>query len=372
MKKLGVVLAIFAFFNSCSLENDMMLPKDPAGFETFEVKGQKSCTINSQKRLVTVNMPEGADLKSLTINKVSYFEATRLEDAQYPVLRESQVVDLSDTLRIYLKSYRTFEWKIIAGYAESGENPDPEGSQLYNFSLDDWSYQNGKTWFPYADDAAEEDRIWTSANPGVALLSMNTTVPEESFVHTAGGKAAKISSIYKVKFAAGTLFTGEFIGLKGFSGAEIAWGVPFSERPVSLKGWFCYQPVAIDRTDAAHAGMAGQTDVGQIQVILADWDASNPYEGYPDGAIDGKGRFHVINSTGQFVDFENDPAIIGHANYQFSDSMTEYKPFELDIEYRNGRTPKVVVIVCASSRYGDYFTGGTGSVLYIDDLEFTY
>jgi hypothetical protein len=31
-----------------------------------------------------------------------------------------------------------------------------------------------------------------------------------------------------------------------------------------------------------------------------------------------------------------------------------------------------VVVSAAASRYGDYFTGGLGSTLYLDELEFIY
>ena len=42
---------------SCQIENDMMIPKDLAGYEIFEIDGQVSSTINSSKQLVEVKMP---------------------------------------------------------------------------------------------------------------------------------------------------------------------------------------------------------------------------------------------------------------------------------------------------------------------------
>ena len=42
-------------------------------------------------------------------------------------------------------------------------------------------------------------------------------------------------------------------------------------------------------------------------------------------------------------------------------------------EYRDRtRTPKYIVIVAAASKYGDYFTGGVGSTLYLDEFSFVY
>lgn len=31
-----------------------------------------------------------------------------------------------------------------------------------------------------------------------------------------------------------------------------------------------------------------------------------------------------------------------------------------------------IIIVASSSKYGDYFTGGDGSIMYLDDLELVY
>ena len=72
------------------------------------------------------------------------------------------------------------------------------------------------------------------------------------------------------------------------------------------------------------------------------------------------------------LDAENGPGIIGYGKVVFSKEMTAYEPFHIDITYRNGRTPKYISIVCSSSDLGDFFTGGDGSVLYLDEFKLTY
>lgn len=374
MRRFLSALAVAAACVSCDMENDMMIPKDVAGYEVFEIEGQVSSSVNTARRTVTVTMPdvqtapEYSSLKSLVISKVKYTDKTV---GQGSLLAAGDVVDLSDTLTVRLYAFREFEWKLIAVHADPKSPDDPDDSpQLYNMSFDDWTME-GKGWFPYASDASDADKaVWTTANKGTSdLLGKNTTEPETGFLAVAGDgkKAAKLSSKYfLIKFAAGNLFTGEFCGLKGTKGADLAWGVPFTGRPKALTGYYCYQPVAIDYTDDDHTYLKGKTDVGQIQVILADWDKN------PNSFTDDKGRFHVINSDNQFVDVENDPAIIGYANFEFSEWMDSYKKFEIEIEYKSDRTPSVVVIVAASSRYGDYFTGGEGTVLYLDEFEMKY
>jgi hypothetical protein len=34
--------------------------------------------------------------------------------------------------------------------------------------------------------------------------------------------------------------------------------------------------------------------------------------------------------------------------------------------------PTYLIVVCSASKYGDYFTGGAGSVLYVDDFSLEY
>ena len=365
-----LLLASALTWAGCGMENDMMVPKDVAGYEAFEIEGQKSSSINTSKLTVTVTMPAGVALDQLIISKVKYTDATMGKESQYSV---GTMLDLSDTLRVRLYAFREYEWKLIAVNADDSQ--EPEHPAIYNMSLDDWS-MSGKGWYPYAENADDAEKaVWTTANKGTAdLLGKNSTIPEETFVAVPGSgkRAARLSSSWMlIKFASGNLFTGEFCGLKGTKGADLAWGVPFNGRPKALHGYYCYQPVAIDRTDDLHKDMLGKMDIGQVQIILADWD-KNKWSGYPDGAIDEKGRFHVVNSDYQFVDYDNDPAIIGYANFEFSEWMDGYKEFTLPIEYRSDRTPTVVAIVCASSRYGDYFTGGDGTVMYLDEFSFVY
>jgi hypothetical protein len=45
----------------------------------------------------------------------------------------------------------------------------------------------------------------------------------------------------------------------------------------------------------------------------------------------------------------------------------------MPLVYRsNARIPKYIVVAGASSRYGDYFTGGRGSVLLLDEFKLIY
>ena len=53
--------------------------------------------------------------------------------------------------------------------------------------------------------------------------------------------------------------------------------------------------------------------------------------------------------------------------------VAEYTPFEINLEYRaTDRRPRYAVIVSSASKYGDFFTGGEGSVLCVDDFKLHY
>ena len=54
-------------------------------------------------------------------------------------------------------------------------------------------------------------------------------------------------------------------------------------------------------------------------------------------------------------------------------STNGFVEFTLPLEYRDlTRTPKYIVIACCSSYLGDYFTGSTDSLMYVDEFSFEY
>lgn len=230
---------------------------------------------------------------------------------------------------------------------------------LHNMSFDQW-YMDGKAPMP---NASADYKIWDSANPGSASFNIVPTTQETSNLAVTGENksAAKLTTLSApiVGLAAGNIYTGRFEGTVGGiipSGAALEWGVPFTSRPLALKGFYDYRPVAIDVAKDPYTDMKGQTDIGQIQFILTDWDAP----------------FRIDTSAGTFVDVENDGHIIAYATLDLGQT-DGYQPFTLELEYRDRtRTPKYVVIVAAASKYGDYFTGGVGSTLYLDEFSFVY
>jgi len=65
--------------------------------------------------------------------------------------------------------------------------------------------------------------------------------------------------------------------------------------------------------------------------------------------------------------------VVAYGRIQYGETIPDFIPFEFELNYRStSRVPKYIIIVSSSSKYGDYFTGGDGSELYIDDYELLY
>ena len=233
-----------------------------------------------------------------------------------------------------------------------------QAQQLPNMGFDAWSKAGG-SWFPYAKDASASQRAWDSANKGLSMLGVNTTTPEYDHVAVAGkGKAAAKVVSKKVlwAFVAGNLYTGRFNKVVDLSGADMDFGVPFQARPKSLSGYVHYVPKTVNYAKEPYLSLKGKQDVGRIEVILTDWE----------------GLKHIDTTKDAFVDADKDPHVIGRAVLDLNQDTGGYIPFEINFQYRNGKTPRYAFVYVTPSRYGGSFTGGSGSTVYVDEFRFNY
>ena len=230
--------------------------------------------------------------------------------------------------------------------------------QIPGMGFDTWSKAGG-SWYPYAKDAPAVEQVWDSANKGLSLLGVNGTIPEYKHVAVAGaGKAAARIESKKVlwAFVAGNLYTGKFHKVVDFSGAEMTYGVPFTGRPKSMSGFVDYRPGTVNYARQPYLSMKGTQDLGSIEVILLDWDEAP----------------RMTTNKGEFVDGVNDPHVVGRGVLDLDRATGGYIPFEIPIVYRSGKTPKYAVILVAASKYGAFFTGASGSTMYVDEFRFNY
>ena len=233
---------------------------------------------------------------------------------------------------------------------------------LYNGGFENW-WMDGKV--AYANEQGVS--YWDTSNKGAASFGGSNTSQETSIVH-GGSSAAKLESKYIViKFAAASLYTGSFGALIGTSGAWLNWGVEHVSRPTALKGYMQYAPANI-----ASSGNQGYSDSAPAEA---------PGRGEPD--VCGMycallSESLVVDNTDMstFPDWETDPRVIAYGslpNEQNVHSNGQWKEVNIPLVYRDlAKKPTHLLIVFSASKYGDYFHGGKGSVLYVDDFSLEY
>lgn len=254
-----------------------------------------------------------------------------------------------------LSASTTYKYRIsVDGSAGSEQTfTTAAATPLENGAMEEWS-QDGKQWNPWA---AGNDAFWGTGNPGAAAFIGNLTTPTDESVK---GQAALLETKNAIiKLGAGNIFTGDF-ALDGLNGL-LHFGRPFSAFPTSLRLNYKYTSATIDMIGdnvGDLASLEGQPDMFHIYIALSD--RSEPYEIRNDP----KNR--------QLFDPE-DEGIIAYGEYASSETVTTYKQLEIPLEYRaTNRTPKYIIVVASSSKYGDYYIGGVGSKLWLDEMELVY
>lgn len=254
-----------------------------------------------------------------------------------------------------LSASTTYKYRIsVDGSAGSEQTfTTAAATPLENGAMEEWS-QDGKQWNPWA---AGNDAFWGTGNPGAAAFIGNLTTPTDESVK---GQAALLETKNAIiKLGAGNIFTGDF-ALDGLNGL-LHFGRPFSAFPSSLRLNYKYTSATINMIGdnvGDLASLKGQPDMFQIYIALSD--RSEPYEIRNDP----KNR--------QLFDPEDD-GIIAYGEYTSSETVSTYKQLEIPLEYRaTNRTPKYIIVVASSSKYGDYYIGGVGSKLWLDEMELVY
>lgn len=264
----------------------------------------------------------------------------------------------------HLKSETSYVCRAYSGADKGSELSftTSKGIELSNGSFDYW-HQVGKVWNPWAENGSP---FWDSGNKGATTLGESNTQPTSDVCGSAsvGSKAAKLESKFIGigsigKFAAGNLFVGEFKRVDGTNGI-LDFGKPFTARPTKLKGYYKYTSAPVNYASSEFEAMKGQPDTCSIYIAIGDWDMPVEIRTNPKNA--------------KYFD-KNDSHIIAYAEFNSGTSVANYTPFELELEYRStSRIPTYLIVVCSASKYGDYFTGGAGAVMCVDEfmLEYDY
>lgn len=251
-------------------------------------------------------------------------------------------------------------------------------SGSYKFIWKNYPY---KTWYVGTQSEADsKDAFWDSGNYGTSadMASVagykNPTYPETgSRPGGSGTQVACLKSQYVGlggslgKFAAGNIYIGKFNKVIGTSGAEINFGRKWNTRPTSLRGWYKYTAGPIDyQGDNGPQDLKGTQDACAIYIVLLH--AENPVSDQ---------LYHLMNNTdlSTFIDFSSaNKDIIGYGELPADKCKgNDWDQFDIPVVYRDLSTkPTHIMVVASASKYGDYFTGSTSSILYLDDFELVY
>lgn len=216
-----------------------------------------------------------------------------------------------------------------------------------NLNFDTWTLK-GKTWFPNGEAA---NSFWATGNEGVTIYKDPNSIPVEGAGNAVEGRAARLETlgnILVVDIAAGNLFTGTYSTNMGNPASSAVMGRPYTGRPTHMTGWYKYTPQVVttegnNKSPQKHPDAVGKMDFCTIYIRLENW---------------GTATVRPAN-----------PKIIASATLEDDSVVPEYKQFDLQLAYNDIETkPTHIVIVASSSRYGEDFCGGPGSVLYVDQF----
>lgn len=274
-----------------------------------------------------------------------------------------------------LKFGTTYEYCAVAGgyTSPAKELTTLTPPQLPNASFEQTSTASDKALMFSADP---NDFYWDSGNHGSQKMSKNVTEVTTKYFHSGKQGLCLHSQFvglggFAGKFAAGNIFVGKYLATEGMDGV-LGWGRPFNcpIRPKALKVWARYEPVNIthDNTSALPSVSKGDPDNGIVYIALVtDQTMSYNSETWPQIVKTSSSSRQLFDPSGSNV--------VAYGEHVFTSATTESGLVEITIPLNDvnpSLTVSNIIIVASASRYGDYFVGGNGSLLYLDDFELVY
>ena len=253
------------------------------------------------------------------------------------------------------------------------------GKDYYKFYDPNCGVAEGSYMFWGSGNGEGAEGVNGSANMGIVI----TTIDTSDKIHGNQSVVAQTSSMAGM-LAAGNLFTGQFAGLVGTSGGKVNFGRPWTSRPSAMRIWCKYETGAMNIVNGSPAGVnivKNETiDRAQVKVAIGTWDYKK-YGGTKDSPVH-------INTTdaSTFVDYYTDPSTIANGDViiyndgytinngeKVAATTTGWIEYVIPLEYRNlNAYPTHIVVSCAASQYGDYFTGYDKTKLWVDAVELIY
>ena len=250
------------------------------------------------------------------------------------------------------------------------------GQDYYKFYDPNCGVAEGSYMFWGSGNGEGTEGVNGSANMGIVI----TTIDTSDKIDGNQSVVAQTSSMVGM-LAAGNLFTGQFAGLVGTSGGKVNFGRPWTSRPSAMRIWCKYETGKFNIINNNNLGISeSDFDRAQVKVAIGTWDYKK-YGGTKDSPVH-------INTTdaSTFVDYYTDPSTIANGDViiyndgytinngeKVAATTTGWIEYVIPLEYRNlNAYPTHIVVSCAASQYGDYFTGYDKTKLWVDAVELIY
>lgn len=273
-----------------------------------------------------------------------------------------------------------YECQVTAGNSSSSVSTfrTAPALQLENSSFDDWHIIGSGTQALYNPWREGGTSYWDTGNRGATSVGASNS----TFATEGGRTYANLQSKFIViKFAAGNIFTGTYLKTDGSNGV-LSMGRPFDSFPTKMQFDYTYRSSLVNKggnkwdekysryiSREAYDRMSSHTvpDSCSVYIALIGDKDEELYEGvtYPYIIRTRPSELHLFDPRSENV--------IAYGQFTSGDDTSDWTTKTITLDYRyNDRTPKYVIVVISSSKYGDYFIGGDTSLLKIDNLKLIY
>lgn len=270
-----------------------------------------------------------------------------------------------------LQPATAYIYKVNAGDSSVGEQEVSTVvvQQLSNTSFDDWctDANNSKLLCPWGSG---DTQYWDTGNRGATTVGNSNSVPTED-TSTGRGKAAYLESKWIViRFAAGNIFTGKYLKTDGTNGI-LGFGRPFTAFPAKMSFDYKYKTSTINKVgDDRFSYLMGRPDSCQIYIAL--WHLEDGQEEVYQGE-----NYPIVIRTRpgaeQHLFSPDNPRVIAYGQLTQGNDVPDWTSETITLKYKNTElAPTHIQVVASSSKYGDYFTGGVGSALTLDNINLIY
>ena len=225
---------------------------------------------------------------------------------------------------------------------------------------------------PRSTDPTLRTKWWGSGNKGSTTVGSSYAITKPDGTDKMEGEySLKMESMYVIiKFAAGNVFSGEYGGNVGVSGGKVRMGRPFTLRPRKLTLWLKYkcgkiQEKTLGGFPEGDEVKVGDNDRGIVWIALGTWD-SRTYGGTEESPVE-------VNTADKSTFFDpQGKDVVAYGKY-VTDKDTDWTKVEIPLEYvSTSIRPTHIIISCAASMLGDYFTGSPDSILWVDGMQLEY